>query len=523
MQDGYNINFKNMIKDEIVQFIKETKQLIIATIIYQIIMSNKNKILILLLFIAFVGSFTYYLYIPKISDVEKYQQEKNVVGMCELIDKTFKPFEMNVGVDKYREVRSSAVIALAEMRDSKGVEYLEKKMLDENIWNYEGSYKVKSEIVKALVNTDNKYLENICKKYMDMVCNQKDFDEKIKIYDKLYRFSITGISEEYISAVIYKDALKSLNNNIANDVKICKYINQEVFLAINYSFSNKLIFKEYSKLVNLFSKGYETIRMREIDNELAEEQKTIDSLNYYFSPEGQDLIRRVAQQIYADKGEKAALEYINEAHRIFDENLKKLWEAWDKINKLNYNKNHIAEEKKKVLKEKNRLYDILHSWANRNELEVFHNTRDTVNNRTEIKPLGYKIGVKYEDIKQDVNIQNRGGYEIYTVKNNDKITYTDFVPVEKVSILKSELTFDKTREKNLKIVDVTVEGKKDDIVNYLDNLYGTRIYSLDEGDRYLQIRWGNENTIVVYTFIHNAGQDTNSIRIGDRKWFESQP
>lgn len=66
-------------------------------------------------------------------------------------------------------------------------------------------------------------------------------------------------------------------------------------------------------------------------------------------------------------------------------------------------------------------------------------------------PLGYKIGVKYDDIKQDINVQHRGRYEIYTINNNnDKNIYSDFVPVEKVSILNTELLFDKTQDKKLK-------------------------------------------------------------------------
>ena len=175
------MSFLNMIKDEIVEFIRETQDVIVETSIYQRIKSNKKQILITLLFIAFVGSFTYYLYVPKMSDVEKYQQEKNVAGMCELIDKTFRHLEDNGGKDKYREVRSRAIVALAEMHDSEGTEYLEKKVLDENIWNYE----INREIVKALVNADNKYLENICRKYMNMADTQKDFNSKIKIYDEL--------------------------------------------------------------------------------------------------------------------------------------------------------------------------------------------------------------------------------------------------------------------------------------------------------------------------------------------------
>ena len=47
-------------------------------------------------------------------------------------------------------------------------------------------------------------------------------------------------------------------------------------------------------------------------------------------------------------------------------------------------------------------------------------TRQGEQKTTNIMPLGYKIGVKYDDIKQDINVQHRGRYEIYTINNNDK-------------------------------------------------------------------------------------------------------
>ena len=50
------MSFLNMIKDEIVEFIRETQDVIVETSIYQRIKSNKKQILITLLFIAFVGS-----------------------------------------------------------------------------------------------------------------------------------------------------------------------------------------------------------------------------------------------------------------------------------------------------------------------------------------------------------------------------------------------------------------------------------------------------------------------------------
>lgn len=509
----------NLIEIKIAECLNNVILFVTSSKFYKLIVENKKKCLGVCVSLIVLLAASYYLYIPKMSDVEKYQQEKNVAGICELIDKTLKPLEGDDGVDKYRDIRSSAISALVGMRVPEGIEFLENKVLDENIWDYQ----IKSEIIKALVQADNKYIEKICNKYIDLANKQNGFDEKTKIYDELYRFSITGVSEDYISATIYKDALKSLNNNTANDIKVCKYVNQKVFPATNYSFSNKLIFDEYSELVNLFSEGYEDSITQQIDGEIAEAQETIKSLNYYFSSERQELSRYRAQQIYAEEGERAALKYIQDEHKTLEENQRKLRGAWDKINKLNNRKNHIPEERAKALKEKNRLYNILHSWAARKEFEVFHNTRNNANTKHEIMPLGYKIGVKYDDIKQDINVQHRGRYEIYTINNNYKNIYSDFVPVEKVSILNTELLFDKTRDKKLKMVEVLVNGKKEEIVNYLDNLYGDRLYSHDEGDRYLQVRWGDEETIVVYTYIHNVGKDTNSIRIGDRKWFESQP
>lgn len=501
------MSFLNMIKDEIVEFIRETQDVIVETSIYQRIKSNKKQILITLLFIAFVGSFTYYLYVPKMSDVEKYQQEKNVAGMCELIDKTFRHLEDNGEKDKYREVRSRAIVALAEMHDSEGTEYLEKKVLDENIWNYE----INREIVKALVNADNKYLENICRKYMNMADTQKDFNSKIKIYDELNKFAIHEISVDYISAVIYKDALKNLNNNIINDKNVCDYINQKIFSVTNYSFDNKLIFEKYSKLVNLFSQGYETTKMREIDNELAEEQKTINSLNYYFSPEGQNLIRNVAQQIYAEKGERAALEYINEAHRTFDENLKKLWGTWDKINKLNYKKNHISEEKNNALKEKDNLYNILHRWANRYE------NKDGVPINT--------LNINWEDSSAYINnlqfvVRGDNGDKVYKASNINAFDLSNLIP-ENVSVIDNKFIFKKNADKLIEI-DLELNAEDFSKINaYLSEKYGEPFKSEASKARYF-VEWRKDKLVLQLRY-NKAGNSNTFLRCIDREIFEQRP
>lgn len=109
-----------------------------------------------------------------------------------------------------------------------------------------------------------------------------------------------------------------------------------------------MIFDEYSKLVNLFSEGYEDSITQQIDGEIAEAQETIKSLNYYFSSERQELSRYRAQQIYAEEGERAALKYIQDEHKTLEENQRKLWGAWDKINKLNNRKIIFLKKEQKL-------------------------------------------------------------------------------------------------------------------------------------------------------------------------------
>lgn len=474
---------------------------------YKLIATNKRKVLVGCVSLIVLLTTGYYLYIPKMSDVEKYRQEKNVAGICELIDKTFKPLEGDGGVDKYREVRSSAIIVLAEMRDSKGVEYLEKKVLDKNIWDYE----VKCEMVKALINADSKYLENLCRKYTNMADNQKAFDEKINVYDELNKFAIYEVSKDYISAIIYKDALKNLNNDITNDKKVCDYINQKIFPGTNYLFTNKSTFEKYSKLVNLFSGGYENHIIKEIDSEIEEARKTINSVNSYFSPLVQESIRETTRQIYALQGQEAALEYINETFKTSDKNIKSYWEAQNKINKLNYRKNHIDEERVQALKEKNRLYDILHSWANRYE------NKDGLPINT--------LNINWEDSSAYINnlqfvVRGDNGDKVYKASSINAFNLSDLIP-ENISVIDNKFIFKKNSEK---LIEVELSLNANDfskVYTYLNKKYGKPLKDEASKERYFS-EWRKDKLVLQLRY-NKAGNSNTYLRCIDREIFEQRP
>ena len=90
-----------------------------------------------------------------------------------------------------------------------------------------------------------------------------------------------------------------------------------------------------------------------------------------------------------------------------------------------------------------------------------------------LKPLGYKLGSKYEDIKNDfkliaTNVGN--GERSYTCINERNLNYSTLVPVDKVKVLGNVFKFNKSGY--LYEINIRIDGSKEDIANYLLNLYG---------------------------------------------------
>lgn len=111
-----NINFN------IARGFNAVKNVISNNVLFSILKNNKKKLGLTLIVFILVGCAGYYLYIPKMSDVERYRDNKDAIAMNNLIDKAILFEEKD---PKYKAVRDQAIIALADMNTPEGNKFLE--------------------------------------------------------------------------------------------------------------------------------------------------------------------------------------------------------------------------------------------------------------------------------------------------------------------------------------------------------------------------------------------------------------
>ena len=133
-----------------------------------------------------------------------------------------------------------------------------------------------------------------------------------------------------------------------------------------------------------------------------------------------------------------------------------------------------------------------------------------------LKPLGYRLGSKYEDIKNDfkliaTNVGN--GERSYICINEKNLNYSTLVPVEKVKVLGNVFKFNKSGY--LYEINIRIDGSKEDIANYLLNLYGV-CTSINKNNDDVEMRWVSDENVITYTHIDRRrikGAVSNSIKI----------
>lgn len=133
-----------------------------------------------------------------------------------------------------------------------------------------------------------------------------------------------------------------------------------------------------------------------------------------------------------------------------------------------------------------------------------------------LKPLGYKLGSKYEDIKNDfkliaTNVGN--GERSYTCINERNLNYSTLVPVDKVKVLGNVFKFNKSGY--LYEINIRIDGSREDIANYLLNLYGD-CTSINKNNDDIEMRWVSDENVITYTHFDRRrikGAVSNSIKI----------
>lgn len=136
--------------------------------------NNKKKLSLTLIVFILVGCTGYYLYIPKMSDVERYRDNNDVAAMSNLIEKAISFEERD---PKYKNIRDQAIIALADMNTPDGNKFLKAYL---NSDDRKIDLDLKKGIFKALLAKNEDFLHE----YVD-TCLKENKKGKMTVYNQL--------------------------------------------------------------------------------------------------------------------------------------------------------------------------------------------------------------------------------------------------------------------------------------------------------------------------------------------------
>ena len=161
----------------------------------------------------------YYSHLPKVSDIEVYKQNNDVVGLCDLITKTM---DGNSFYDN-TEVREKAIDTLISMNNDIGNEFLDNCILNEKL-----DEKSKNKIISAFVKKDPNYIDKKINRYL-VGTKDSSVYTCIDIFKEMLRYGSSIEEKEKIKMAIYSVAV--------NKLKFLRVADKEDELLANYLMS----------------------------------------------------------------------------------------------------------------------------------------------------------------------------------------------------------------------------------------------------------------------------------------------
>lgn len=219
---------------------------------------EQDKILCSIAIIIVVVTAAWFFSIPKVMDVNRYKENKDVTKLCSLISETLEYDE-----NRYLEVSYRAVDAIISLKDKYGYEFLEECV--ENNYNPDLS----KYIVNKLIDDDKEYLNNKIKKYYYII--------KEDNYGKGYEHFINSLEKLRLYGVGYESLYKIDKFIFYMMPKLLKSTDyREQYLLANYfvriTEDNKFIpawskdVKNYAEYSKIFADN--CIRVDEINEKL---------------------------------------------------------------------------------------------------------------------------------------------------------------------------------------------------------------------------------------------------------------
>lgn len=309
-----NINFN------VARGFNAVKNVISNNVMFSILKNNKKKLSLTLIVFILVGCAGYYLYIPKMSDVERYRDNNDVAAMSNLIEKAISFEERD---PKYKNIRDQAIIALADMNTPDGNKFLKAYL---NSDDRKIDLDLKKGIFKALLAKNNNFLDEFVVTRL-----QKSSKEKKALYDELLYVARdettrdqTFKSNDFVERKIAMDIIKNMKNSTDNTY--IDFIKNNNFKCAKPDSSRdefRYLLSSYI-IVSDELDDFDNKKIKEIDRQIediVEERKQIA----LYLQNVDEITRNMVREVYITQGVNKALEYQTRAINNAIDKEKRYW------------------------------------------------------------------------------------------------------------------------------------------------------------------------------------------------------
>lgn len=242
-----------------------------------------------------------------------------------------------------------------------------------------------------------------------------------------------------------------------------------------------------SGYIDMYDKldGFDERKTREINKQIediGEERKQIE----FYLRNVDEVTRKMVNEIYITQGINKALEYHNRVANDAINKVNRYWKLESELEKLNYKKKNLQNEKHSLEWKK--------QWYYKKLKEFVGNNVNLPKNLLGINwddPSAYISKLKFE-------LKSGGGFLVYRDSNAKAVPlrFTDCLP-DNIDVLSSRFVLNK---KGNKIVSIEIECSSNDwntIYKYLSDKYGSTSSPLDEASktRYRSVWLGYDKAI----------------------------
>lgn len=496
--DCLNINFN------VARGFNAVKNVISNNVLFSILKNNKKKLGLTLIVFILVGCAGYYLYIPKMSDVERYRDNNDVAAMSNLIEKAISFEERD---PKYKAVRDQAIIALADMNTPDGNKFLKAYL---NSDDRKIDLDLKKGIFKALLAKNNNFLDEFVVTRL-----QKSSKEKKALYDELLYVARdettrdqTFKRNDFVERKIAMDIVKNMKNSTDNTY--IDFIKNNKFKCAKPDSSRdefRYLLSSYI-IVSDELDDFDNKKTKEIDRQIediVEERKEIA----LYLQNVDAITRNMVREVYITQGVNKALEYQTRAINNAIDKEKRYWQLVSKLEKLNYEKSNLGNRKYDLKNKQQLYYGKLKAYVNNetsnNNTQDYDvsitqdNSSNSENMSNDLLGLDWNTGSIYMQ-KLKFELKSDGGFLVYSDKNASiiKMRLSDCLP-DSIHVSSSKVVLAKNGDE-IRSVQLECSGSDwNTAYNYLKNKYGDTDSRFSEAskERYRAVWIRNDRCIAL--------------------------